>query len=113
MKRRFPETPEMARIYKSATLRNRLDREPRISEQRSGKLESQPLLILQWSQTSCRFESAHQITRTHVGELGQTRQAHRLGKVRAQPILDPMNTRMQVVSKREINAGLIVTAMSS
>ena len=103
----------MARIRKSAAFGNRLKREPRISEQRSGKLESESLLILQWSKTGCRFESAHQIARTHVGELGQTRQTHRLSEVRAQPILDPMNTWMQVVSEREINAGLIVTAMSS
>jgi len=87
----------MARIHKSATVRNRLDREPRISQQRSGKLESESLLILQWSKTGCRFESAHQITRTHLRELRQARQPDRLSEVRTEPILDLMDTRMQVV----------------
>ena len=87
----------MARIHKSTTVRNRLDREPRISQQRSGKLESESLLILQWSKTGCRFESAHQITRTHVRELRQARQPDRLSEVRTEPILDLMDTRMQVV----------------
>jgi hypothetical protein len=74
LKNSFPEAAEMACIRKTAALGNRFKREPRIAEQRSGKLESQPLLILQWSKTGRRFEGAHQITRTHVGKLRQPRQ---------------------------------------
>jgi hypothetical protein len=87
----------MARIRKAAALSNRFKREPRILEQRSGKLESESLLILQWGKTGCRFECTHQITRTHVGKLRQARQPDRLSEVRAEPILDLMDSRMQVI----------------
>ena len=103
----------MARIHKAATLRYRLERKPRISEQRSGKLESQPLLILQRRKAGSCLKSAYQITRAHAGELSQPGQSNRFGKMRAQPILDSMDTRMQVVAEREVNAGLGVATLSS
>ena len=103
----------MARIRESATLRYRLEREPRILEQRSGKLEPQPLLVLQRCEPSSRLKGARQITRAHMGELGQSRQWHGLSKVRAQPILDTMDTGMQVVAERKIDARLIVSAVPS
>jgi hypothetical protein len=40
LKNSFPEAAEMACIRKTAALGNRFKREPRIAEQRSGKLES-------------------------------------------------------------------------
>jgi hypothetical protein len=97
MKSCFPKPPKMARIGKATALSNRLKREPRILKQRSGKLESEALLILQWSKTGCGFECAHQITRTHMDKLRQAHQPDRLSEVRAEPILDLMDTRMQVV----------------
>lgn len=103
----------MARIHKSATLRYRLEREPRISEQRSGNLEPQPLLILQRGKAGSRLRGAYRITRAHAGELGKPGQSNRLSKVCAQPILDSMDTRMQVVAEREINACLGMATLSS
>ena len=46
-------------------------------------------------------------------ELGQTRRPDRFGKVRAQPILNPMDARMHVVSEGKINACLIMPTMPS
>lgn len=103
----------MARIHKSATLRYRLERKPRILEQRSGKLEPQPLLILQRGKAGSGFKGAYQITRAHAGQFSQPGQANRLGKMCAQPILHSMDTRMQVVAERKINAGLGVATLSA
>jgi hypothetical protein len=103
----------MARIRESATLRYRFECEPRILEQRSAKLEPQPLLVLQRRKPSSHLEGTRQITRAHVGKLRQSRQSNRFSKVLAQPILDTMNTGMQVVAERKIDACLIVSTVPS
>jgi len=112
MKSRFPESTEVARISKSGALGNRLEWQLRIAQKRSGKLKFKPLLILERRKPGRGLKGAYQIARTHVGELSQTRQADGLGKMRAQPILDSMHTRVQVIPEREINTRLIVTAIS-
>src|ERR1700731_3388100 len=111
MKSRFPESTKVASIGKSRTLGDRLERQLRIAQERSGKLKFEPLLILQRCKPCGGLECAYQITRTHVGQLRQMRQPDGLGKMGAQPILDSMHTRMQMVPERKIDARLIVTTM--